>query len=293
MSSYISNIIDFSNFISSMRYDKNSNDSQVLDPFSCLIRLCLLNYKPIGTKLSFTNNKIIFQEPNFLQPAKRWSLGDSRLHIHNLYNPIFKLDQWYNINTKEFIYLLNKSKSGLSKLLQCYNANDSNIISHSINYYIETIDNILNKKNINNTLSKENFLQKENNIEISNESKNKKKKNKTSDNISLDIPLENNISNVNKEENNNVQDTNVQNTNVQNNNLNILNQSTDIYSIKLKSLWNINEINIIYLLLNEIESKEDTHKFNNSFSLILSIEEILKGKDEILNTIVNKISTSL
>lgn len=183
MSSYISNIIDFSNFISSIRYDKNSNDSQVLDPFSCLIRLCLLNYKPIGTKLSFTNNKIIFQEPNFLQPAKRWSLGDSRLHIHNLYNPIFKLNQWYNINTKEFIYLLNKSKSGLSKLLQCYNTNDSNIISHSINYYIETIDNILNKKkHINNTLATENSLQNENNIEISNESKNKKKKNKISNN---------------------------------------------------------------------------------------------------------------
>ena len=145
MSGYFTSIIDLSKMLSTIRYSEKP-DSQVLDPFSCLIRLCLLNYKPIGTKLSFTNNKIIFQEPDFLQSAKRWSSGDSRQHIHNLYNPIFKLNQWYDINTPQFIYLLNKSKSGLLQLLKCYNSNDSNIISHSINYYIETINNILKKK---------------------------------------------------------------------------------------------------------------------------------------------------
>ena len=41
------------------------------------------------------------------------------------------------------------------------------------------------------------------------------------------------------------------------------------------------------------EKKHNISKFNNSQSLILSIEQILIGKDEILNTIVNKISTSL
>ena len=55
----------------------------------------------------------------------------------------------------------------------------------------------------------------------------------------------------------------------------------------------LEEIDIIYLLLKEIEKKRDITKFNNSDSLISAIEEILVGKDEILNTIVNKISTSL
>jgi len=127
MSGYITSIMDLSRILSSLRYTEKP-DSQVLDPFSCLIRLCLLNYKPIGTKLSFINNKIVFQEPDFLQSAKRWSSGDSRLHIHNLYNPIFKLNKWYDINTPQFIYLLNKSKSGLLQLLKCYNSNDYNII---------------------------------------------------------------------------------------------------------------------------------------------------------------------
>lgn len=261
MSGYFTSIIDLSKIISSLRYTEKS-DSQVLDPFSCLIRLCLLNYKPIGTKLSFTNNKIIFQEPDFLQPAKRWSSGDSRQHIHNLYNPIFKLNQWYDINTPQFIYLLNKSKSGLLQLLKCYNSNDSNIISHSINYYIETITNILKKKSTNDTNNN-------NNKESVNEDKIEKKKNKNKH-----IQNENEI-------------VSEQNT------INDLSESTDIYSIKLKDLWNLEEINIVFLLLQEIEKKHTISKFNNSQSLILSIEQILIGKDEILNTIVNKISTSL
>lgn len=261
MSGYFTSIIDLSKIISSLRYTEKS-DSQVLDPFSCLIRLCLLNYKPIGTKLSFTNNKIIFQEPDFLQPAKRWSSGDSRQHIHNLYNPIFKLNQWYDINTPQFIYLLNKSKSGLLQLLKCYNSNDSNIISHSINYYIETITNILKKKSNNDTNNNNKESVNEDKIEKKNKNKNKH------------IQNENEI-------------VSEQNT------INDLSESTDIYSIKLKDLWNLEEINIVFLLLQEIEKKHTISKFNNSQSLILSIEQILIGKDEILNTIVNKISTSL
>ncbi len=267
MSGYFTSIIDLSKMLSTIRYSEKS-DSQVLDPFSCLIRLCLLNYKPIGTKLSFTNNKIIFQEPDFLQSAKRWSSGDSRQHIHNLYNPIFKLNQWYDINTPQFIYLLNKSKSGLLQLLKCYNCNDSNIISHSINYYIETINNILKKKAPHN-FTQQNISEQDNeNIDINKNDSKKKNKNKHIQNEIITDEKQNNISNH-------------------------LEESTDIYSIKLKDLWNLDEINIVYLILQEIEKKINSSKFNNSQSLILSIEQILLGKDEILNTIVNKISTSL
>ena len=88
--------------------------------------------------------------------------------------------------------------------------------------------------------------------------------------------------NKNKNTQNKVIDDNIQ-----------LSNTTDIYSIKLKNLWNLDEINIIYLLLLEIEKKFNVDKFNNSSSLIMCIEEILYGKDEILNNIVNKISTSL
>ena len=284
MSSYITSILDLSKIITSVRYNDKPS-SQVLDPFSCLIRLCLLNYKPIGTKLSFTNNKIIFQEPDFLQSAKRWSLGDSRQHIHNLYNPIFKLNQWYDINTPQFIYLLNKSKTGLLQLLKCYNSNDSNIISHSINYYIETINNILEKKQ---NSCNDHIEQK---IHDGFNEKNKKNKNKNE--VTNIEDTKNSLENTPENTPENTQENNISN---QHNTLDInneLNTSTDIYSIKLRDLWSLEEIDIIYLLLKQIDKKFDTPKFNNSQSLILSIEDILIGKDQILNTIVNKIATSL
>lgn len=293
MSSYITSILDLSKIITSVRYN-DKPASQVLDPFSCLIRLCLLNYKPIGTKLSFTNNKIVFQEPDFLQSAKRWSSGDSRQHIHNLYNPIFKLNQWYDINTPQFIYLLNKSKTGLLQLLKCYNSNDSNIIAHSINYYIETINNILEKKtNHNENMDEKNsegFIEKIHDGFNEKNKKNKKNKNKNENGTDT----KNNIENVqeNTIENTIINQNNANENNILENN-NELNSSTDIYSIKLRDLWNLEEIDIIYLLLKQIDKKFNTAKFNNSQSLILSIEDILLGKDQILSTIVNKISTSL
>ena len=114
MSSYIPKILDLSKLIYSFKYT-DQTDAIVLDPFSCLIRLCLLNYKEPGTKLSFTENKIIFQEPSILQPVQRWSHGDSRDNLHNLYNPIFKLNQWYNIHTPEFILLLELETSFIVK----------------------------------------------------------------------------------------------------------------------------------------------------------------------------------
>ena len=293
MSSYITSIIDLSKILSSVRYTEKP-DSQVLDPFSCLIRLCLLNYKPVGTKLSFTNNKIIFQEPDFLQSAKRWSSGDSRQHIHNLYNPIFKLNQWYDINTPQFIYLLNKSKSGLLQLLKCYNSNDSNIISHSINYYIETINNILEKKTNSTFCEQKNTEKKiENKSNINNDTLNNYENSITIDNLNN---LENNnnentVKNKNKNKKNKIINTSENNINTQENNINtsennintsennintqensnFLDASTDIYSIKLRDLWNLEEINIIYLLLQEIEKKFEKNKFNNSQSLILSV----------------------
>ncbi len=226
MSSYITNIMKSIDWVNMFNNKPSTNTSQVLDPISCLIRLVLLIYKPPGTKLSFSNNKIIFQEPDLLQSTKRWTSGDNRSHIHNLYNPIFKISLWYDVSKTELIYLLEKSKRGLQILLECYNSDESNVVSHSITYYLKTIDNILNN-DLSNDLNEK------------------------------------------------------------------LSDTTDIYSIKLKNLWSENEINIIYLLLLEIDEKNNADKFNNTQSLISALEDILKGKDDILQNIVNKLSTSL
>ena len=46
----------------------------ILEPLSCVLKLALLQYKPVGTKISVVNNAIQFNEPSFLQGITR-SLG--------------------------------------------------------------------------------------------------------------------------------------------------------------------------------------------------------------------------
>ena len=38
----------------------------ILEPLSCVLKLALLQYKPVGTKISVVNNAIKFNEPSFL-----------------------------------------------------------------------------------------------------------------------------------------------------------------------------------------------------------------------------------
>ena len=74
--------------------DKNS----IIEPLICLIRLAILDFKPMGTKISIFNNRICYNEPNILQGAVRWSNGDTRDDLHNIYLPITKATYWYDIS---------------------------------------------------------------------------------------------------------------------------------------------------------------------------------------------------
>lgn len=118
---------------------------EVLDPFCSIIKLGLLSFKPDKTKISITNNSILYQEPSLIQSAIRWKNGDKREHIHNLYNPINKFLLWFNIDDEKIRYILETAKNGLYKLVDCYNNLDS-VTIHSLQYYIKLIDNSLNNK---------------------------------------------------------------------------------------------------------------------------------------------------
>ena len=49
-----------------MNKEKSSNDFlYILEPLSCVIRIGLLSYKPDGSKISISNNKIYYNEPYF------------------------------------------------------------------------------------------------------------------------------------------------------------------------------------------------------------------------------------
>ena len=131
------------------------NKSFILDPLSVVIRLGILSFKPRGCKISINDNKIRYNEPCIFQGPIRWSHGDAREDLHNLYFPIIKALSWYDITNPELNNLFKLSIVGLEKLKESYTSNT--IIAHSIQHYIKLITDGLNKKkNDSETLTSEN-----------------------------------------------------------------------------------------------------------------------------------------
>jgi len=122
---------------------QEKNKNSIIEPLICLIRLAILEFKPYGTKISIYNNRIIYNEPNLLQGAVRWSNGDSRDDLHNIYHPISKASEWYDINDTNIKNIFIYSIRGLEKLKLSYNRNST--INHSIQLYIEYLTKSLNK----------------------------------------------------------------------------------------------------------------------------------------------------
>jgi len=132
----------------------------ILDPLTCIIRLGILEFKPIGTKISLNNNKIKYNDPSVIQGALRWSNGDNREDLHNLFNPLKKAVLWYDVKNSEIKNLIDYSIRGLEKLQSSYNKNS--VISHSMQYYIDYLKNSINqKKNDNSEEEEENSISKQ------------------------------------------------------------------------------------------------------------------------------------
>ena len=120
----------------------------VLDPLTCIIRCAILSNKPYGTKISIIDNRITFHDPTVLQGTIRWTQGDKREDLHNIYNPIVKSCAWYNSNNQDILNIYKLAKIGLEKLKKSYES--SSIISHSLELYIKLLEEFINKKDNTN-----------------------------------------------------------------------------------------------------------------------------------------------
>ena len=145
----------FYNFFNTFFYE-NKSDS-IIDPLTCLIRLGLLEFKPFNTKISIKNNRITYNDPHLLQGTIRWSNGDNREDIHNIYNPILKAIQWYEPDNEDIKNLFKYSVKGLEKLKSSYEENS--IITHSIEYYISYIKQNFKSKKTKDVETNTVFLQ--------------------------------------------------------------------------------------------------------------------------------------
>ena len=141
----MNNLLDMINK-SYFNYDYNI----ILEPLTCIIRLILLNYKEKGTKISIDNNSINYDYPNQFQGIIRNFKGDSREHLHNIYNPLEKSFVWYNKDDEKYEFLYLKCISGLNKLRDTYDKKST--IHHTLQHFIDIINNNLQDKKIDNNI---------------------------------------------------------------------------------------------------------------------------------------------
>ena len=121
----------------------------LLEPLSCIVRLCLLSYKSPGTKISIVQNGISYNEPSFTQGLFRSWYGDNREDLHNLCYPIHYFAQWYPYTESQYRPLYEKCKTGLMTLKEAYEKHST--IHHTLTHYISLLETPLTEST---TLSK-------------------------------------------------------------------------------------------------------------------------------------------
>ena len=167
------------NYLNILLFNKNTK-KYILDPLTCIIRCATLSFKPPGTKISIINNKISFNDPTILQGTIRWTTGDKREDLHNIYYPIIKSTQWYDIKDPNILNIFSLAVKGLDKLKNSYD--ESSIIVHSLELYINIINNFITDNNERNKELYFKNIQNRETQEIS-LSENKKKNCHTEDNM--------------------------------------------------------------------------------------------------------------
>ena len=134
ISKSISNGLYLVNYLTNL---KNKDDKNIIiDPMSCLIKLSILKFCPIGTKISIGDNMITILDPGLLQGAVRFIKGDGREDLHNLYIPLIKSIEWYYKSKidSEIKTLFDFSINGLEILKLSYPINST--ICHTLDLYI-------------------------------------------------------------------------------------------------------------------------------------------------------------
>ena len=122
--------------------------NMILEPLQSMCQWAILGTKPIGSKLTISNNILSIQEPSFIQPVSRWYNADKKDDIYFLFQVIKRFIKWYNpenknkIITKELYDLITKmAQLGLDKLIQTYTGTDNNSIVELIHMYKNILEN--------------------------------------------------------------------------------------------------------------------------------------------------------
>ena len=146
MLSQVPQMYKFINYIKT----NNTNSIEILDPMTTIFRLCLLNFKKVGTKISIYPNKVSSQDAGLFQGMIRWSNGDQRNDLHKLETPIKKSLIWYipeiDSNLK---YIFKLASKGMVKLQKSYEAGTARI---SLEHYSNLINTSINQSKLSSDI---------------------------------------------------------------------------------------------------------------------------------------------
>lgn len=113
----------------------------ILEPLQVMINLALLNYCPIGTKISISNNNLHIQQPTYVQGVVRWWNKDTKDDLYYLFHAIRRYYLWYKSEQdKRFEYILATAIKGISKLIETYSASNQHSITHTLSLYKNILD---------------------------------------------------------------------------------------------------------------------------------------------------------
>ena len=125
-------------FESYNQMNTTTHKNLILEPLSCVLKLCVLQHKEIGTKISVHDNQLTFNEPSLGQGLFRSWYGHRREDLHNLYNPLRQCLQWYDRKNEIYAYVYRECVRGLRLLLQTYDENTT--IHHTLLHYISLLE---------------------------------------------------------------------------------------------------------------------------------------------------------
>ena len=123
--------------------DKLRKKNDILDPLSVIFKLFIYSYKPIGTKISISYNRVVIQEPGMFQGTVRIFMGDCKNDINIIIFPIlYACVKYLNGNNKtKFFPIFERVLLSFDILKETYNGNE---IVYNIDQLKSIISSFLN-----------------------------------------------------------------------------------------------------------------------------------------------------
>lgn len=285
------------------KYIKTTSDRRdyLIEPMSCIIRIGILTYKDPGTKICIYDNSISYYEPTIIQGMLRTWNGDNREDLHNLYNPIIVGLKWFNPAIPFYRGFFERCRDGIIKLKTVYESNS--IIHHTLNHYIRTINEQLEKNPIR-------VIQTNKGVRVTLTTDSDSESGTCSDNTlgdesyDIDTPNDLNTPNDSMSAELDMDEGDVEHAAAATTDLDVMKASTikndQINFIEVfRDLWSDNELNIVnstFNQLNDIKNNKEIRDENQRKEIMKtylnSIEIIVKQKEkQVKNIIYSTITT--